>query len=187
MDHKEEKSPADVENHPDMMTLEQMEGIKQEIAAEQPMIGPFEPVDRLLHIYDESSSAGFIPGIKFLSERFAFMRRIRGDGNCFYRGLLFGYLDNLLGKLKSDDSMVQSAAEHEYERFSSKIRNSMNDLVSVGYSEFTIEVFYDELLEVLVMLKDQTTQSLLELFQEGGKADYITWYMRALTAGMKHS
>lgn len=37
------------------------------------------------------------------------------------------------------------------------------------------------------MLKDQTTQSLLELFQEGGKADYITWYMRALTAGMKHS
>jgi ubiquitin thioesterase protein OTUB1 len=29
----------------------------------------------------------------------------------------------------------------------------------------------------------QTPNSLLEMFQEGGKADYLTWYMRVLTAG----
>ena len=38
-------------------------------------------------------------------------------------------------------------------------------------------------MEVLTGLKDLTTDSLLDMFQEGGKADYITWYMRALTAG----
>ena len=27
-------------------------------------------------------------------------------------------------------------------------------------------------------------EALLELFQEGGKADYYTWFMRLLTAGM---
>lgn len=41
-------------------------------------------------------------------------------------------------------------------------------------------------MEVLTGLKDLTTDSLLDMFQEGGKADYITWYMRALTAGNSH-
>eukprot|EP01033_Poteriospumella_lacustris_P003140 gene3140-2312_t len=107
------------------------------------------------------------------------MRRIRGDGNCFYRGLLFGYLNTLLESLKSNDP---ANAEAEYNRIKTKIQGSMEDLVAVGYSEFTIEVFYDELMEVLTGLKDLTTDSLLDMFQEGGKADYITWYMRALTA-----
>lgn len=137
------KEPVSVAAHPDMMTLEQLEGIRQEIAAEQPMIGPFEPLEFLLHIYESSASVGFIPGIQFLATKYAGMRRIRGDGNCFYRGLLFGYLSNLLSGLKSEDPSIQTAAETEYERITSKIKGSMEDLVAVGYSEFTIEVFYD--------------------------------------------
>lgn len=33
------------------------------------------------------------------------------------------------------------------------------------------------------MLFDQTQDSLWTMFQEGGKADYLTWFMRVLTAG----
>lgn len=138
-----QEGPASVEAHPDMLTVEQLEGIKKEIAAEQPMIGPFEPLNCLLAIYEGSTSVGFVPGIKFLDERYVGMRRIRGDGNCFYRGLLFGYLNTLLESLKSNDSALQLSAEAEYDRIKSKIQGSMEDLVAVGYSEFTIEVFYD--------------------------------------------
>jgi ubiquitin thioesterase protein OTUB1 len=38
-------------------------------------------------------------------------------------------------------------------------------------------------LEILSELFQQTRESLLEMFQQGGKADYLTWYMRVLTAG----
>lgn len=135
--------PVSVEAHPDMMTLEQLEGIRKEIAAEQPMIGPLEPLEQLLIIYEGSPSVGFVPGINFLSQSFSGMRRIRGDGNCFYRGLLFGYLNNLLTKLKCEEESVRLEAVQEHERITSKIRGSMQDLTAVGYSEFTIEVFYD--------------------------------------------
>lgn len=138
-----QEGPASVEAHPDMLTVEQLEGIKKEIAAEQPMIGPFEPLNCLLAIYEGSTSVGFVPGIKFLDERYIGMRRIRGDGNCFYRGLLFGYLNTLLESLKSNDPATQLNAEAEYNRIKTKIQGSMEDLVAVGYSEFTIEVFYD--------------------------------------------
>ena len=33
------------------------------------------------------------------------------------------------------------------------------------------------------MLFSQSRESLWEMFQEGGKADYLTWFMRVLTAG----
>jgi ubiquitin thioesterase protein OTUB1 len=38
-------------------------------------------------------------------------------------------------------------------------------------------------LEVLTTLESVTIDNLYEMFQEGGKANYVTWYMRALTAG----
>ena len=34
-------------------------------------------------------------------QRYSALRRVRGDGNCFYRSFLFGYLERLLQGIKS--------------------------------------------------------------------------------------
>lgn len=40
----------------------------------------------------------FTTKIEKLELRYSYMRRTRGDGNCFFRGFIFSYLEGLLLK-----------------------------------------------------------------------------------------
>lgn len=145
-DNKEEKmadySMTTQDTHPDQLTLQQMENISEEIANTQPLIGDTVNVNVLAESYANSSS-GFLPGIEDLSRRFSYMRKVRGDGNCFYRSVLFGYLENLLKLHLSGNEESVRVAKAEHERISSVIRNSFQELVSLGYPEYALETFYD--------------------------------------------
>jgi ubiquitin thioesterase protein OTUB1 len=180
---EEDSHPADAEMHPDLMTLEQLDNIRNEIVTTQPLLGSVVPILELLPTYKDSESVGFVPGIEFLARSFKGMRKIRGDGNCFYRALLFSYLESLVHAFASDDEKIKDSATNEHKRFSEKVKGSLQDLVALGYPEFTLEVFYDELVELVTQLPAETVESLEEMFQENGRANYVTWYMRALTAG----
>lgn len=135
--------PADVEMHPDMMTLDQMEKIRNEIASTQPLLGPVVPIQDLLPTYKDSTSPGFIPGIEFLAQKFRGMRQVRGDGNCFYRSLLFSYLETIVVGFSSPNEAIRAYAGFEHNRITEKVKQSMVDLVALGYPEFTLEIFYD--------------------------------------------
>jgi ubiquitin thioesterase protein OTUB1 len=159
-------------------------------ASEGPMIDVATTVISLTDLYNSDSSAGFVPGIRDMATRFSSIRKVRGDGNCFYRAFLFGYLDNLLSYYlsvkedsTSDSSAMIETANIERARVLGIVEKSMAELVELGYSEFAIEVFYDEFCELLSTLFEfYNRETLLEAFQEGGKADYYTWFMRLLTA-----
>ena len=59
----------------------------------------------------------------------------------------------------------------------------MQQCINVGgYSEMTIELFYDSLVELLEKLVSGTSVSELyqELNEENATSDYCTWYLRAL-------
>jgi ubiquitin thioesterase protein OTUB1 len=107
------------------------------------MISDHVDILELLEIYQENSSPGFIEGITYLRKNYTSMRKIRGDGNCFYRGFLFSYLDNLLKLQNSGSILSLQASEIEHNRFLDLIKNSMSELISIGYEEFAIEAFYD--------------------------------------------
>ena len=77
----------------------------------------------------------------FRGRQYRAMRRIRGDGNCFYRAFLFSYLENLILKHSSSESKI--AAEKEKDRFYQQILRSKAELVDLGYSEMAIESFHD--------------------------------------------
>ena len=60
-------------------------------SSSQSLVG--EKVDdfsTLRDVYKEASSPGFLPGISYLECCFSSYRKIKGDGNCFYRSILFG-------------------------------------------------------------------------------------------------
>jgi ubiquitin thioesterase protein OTUB1 len=131
------------DTHPDQLTLQQMEDINEEIANSQPLISETKEVNVLAESYANSTSPGFLPGIQYLSQRFSCMRKVRGDGNCFYRSVLFGYLENLLKLHLSGNEASVQVAKSEYERILSIIRGSFQELVSMGYPEYALESFHE--------------------------------------------
>ena len=46
----------------------------------------------LRDVYKEATSPGFLPGISYIESYYSSYRKIKGDGNCFYRSILFGTL-----------------------------------------------------------------------------------------------
>lgn len=107
------------------------------------MIGDLESPSILRHEYENADSPGFIPGIEYLSVQYPHMRRVRGDGNCFYRAFIFSYLENLLNEYQCEGEK-RSAALEEKSRISKVILNSKSELVEKhSYSEIAIESFQE--------------------------------------------
>lgn len=83
----------------DAEILLQANAIRAE-ASSVPYVGDLESLSALRTEYEQGSQV-FLDKIDRLgSLGFSYMRRTRGDGNCFYRAFIFGYLERLL--LKND-------------------------------------------------------------------------------------
>ena len=149
-----------------------------------PMVGPLVSPLTLLPEYESATNPGFVPGIHYIGKQYTSMRRIRGDGNCFYRAFLFAYLESLLtAHTSADDAEARAQAGTELARVRQVVEASKDELVATGYSEMAIESFHDMLVALLAeLLTAHTPASLLALFQEDGESDYYTWFMRLLTA-----
>ena len=64
-----------------------------------PDVGDASPLTILEAEYANSSRADlWASKLRALSSRYQAMRRVRGDGNCFYRSLWMGYMERLLGQ-----------------------------------------------------------------------------------------
>ena len=151
----------------------------------QPMIGVPEHPMVLLQQYMNADLPGFALGIEYLGAKYTYIRKVRGDGNCFYRAFLFAYLDQLL-ILKNDSSDPTNAARAETERlrFLRCIVDSKIILLDLGYSEIAFETFFDVFMGLIDTLFLKRREDLFSDFQEECNSNFYTWYMRLLTAGM---
>ena len=156
-----------MEENPDLLILEQQRLITEEIKLNQPLISELFDMKLLYNDYlpsspsslsDPSTSSssstiftnknnnnneGFLKGINYLTKHYKSYRKIRGDGNCFYRSFLYSYLENLLLLYQSYEEEHRITAIHEQQRLLQHTKVIFNELTTLGYSEFTIEVFYD--------------------------------------------
>jgi ubiquitin thioesterase protein OTUB1 len=79
-------------------------------------------------------------GIKYLDSKYTSMRRIRGDGNCFYRAFLFSYLEGLLNEY----DIEKSSALSERDRVLKIVTDSKEELINKhSYSAIAIEDFHE--------------------------------------------
>jgi hypothetical protein len=137
--------------------IEQQNRIIEEIASSQALIGPLINPATLLDEYSSNvDSPGFAQGLRHLSTRYL-MRKIRGDGNCFYRALLFSYLEKLLTDYHSCETFegtnvgfnndttksLHERAQQEKQRIVARIKTTKEELIAIGYSEVAFEIFYD--------------------------------------------
>lgn len=128
----------------DQLILEQEKLIGMEVASSQPLISSLIDIRLLLNDYDSLENNNyFISGINYLSHHYSSMRKVRGDGNCFYRAILYGYLENLLVLYYADDICMKDKAIYEQQRLITQAQTIYQELINLGYPEFAIESFYD--------------------------------------------
>ena len=155
-----------MEANDDAAILDQQHRIEEDIAKSQPLV---DEISSLIDFQkDYVDNPRFFSGLDHLlhNQAYTSIRRIRGDGNCFYRGFLY----RLLESLTSDERL--SAFLHTIEA-------SKPPLLQQGYDEMTIDPFYDEFIEFLT----QFQLSELHAYFNSMDSNYLVWYMRLLTAG----
>ncbi|KAJ3688635.1 hypothetical protein LUZ61_017799 [Rhynchospora tenuis] len=123
-----------------------MQGVEKPKA---PYVGDKEPLSALAAEY-ETGSPIIQEKIKLLGDKYAALRRTRGDGNCFYRCFMFSYLEQIL--------VTQNKAE--VERVLVTIEQCKENLRSLGYAEFTYEDFFSSFTELLESCLPGTEDSL---------------------------
>ena len=88
----------------------------------------------------EIGRPGFTKGVEYLALKYQHIRRVAGDGNCFYRAFLFAYLEKLLEFHRNG---LIEIAENERLRILKLIVESKEFVISQGYSEYVFECFHE--------------------------------------------
>lgn len=150
----------------------QQSQIEKQIAEEQPLISQKYDLTVLLNEYLEDDII-YRQKITELYKQFKFIRKTRGDGNCFFRAFGFAYLESIMGDKEKIEALRAKAIQYA------------TDLTNLGYLAFTIDDFKDVFLEVLDKLLDPlTTSQTLEhtIFNDPGTSDYIVVYLRLMVS-----
>lgn len=151
----------------------QTQEIEDEVKQQQPLVGGKEPTTNLLMIYDQKKSAEFYQKSKDLAEVYPQMRRIRGDGCCFYRALLCAQLERIL------------TDKEELQRFTTVCKGWRQRLLDLKFPDFTTIDFcewFDELLDDMAEGKFNS-ESLLKALNEEGRSNYYVTFLRLITSG----
>ncbi|KAL7508084.1 hypothetical protein ACHAXN_005169 [Cyclotella atomus] len=174
------------------LTEQQLAQIEAEIKSSQPLTSQLLPIDALIQQYsndddDEQDASGFLASSRLLAAKYTNLRRIRGDGNCYYRAFLYSLCEGLLHQKTNGKS-------DEYTRIKSIVHKSLSWVCTLGYEESTIEMFYEELVELIDYIDSDTNNEATmksqlhdKLNEENSTSDYCTWYLRVLTAAQMKS
>ncbi|XP_074558142.1 OVARIAN TUMOR DOMAIN-containing deubiquitinating enzyme 1 [Curcuma longa] len=157
--------------------MKQYTDIRAVEAAKIPYLGDKEPLSSLAAEF-QSGSPILQEKIKLLGEQYAAIRRTRGDGNCFYRGFMYSYLEHILD--------TQDKAE--VDRVLSNIEQCRKTLQFLGYADFTFEDFFSIFIEQLesVLQGSETSishEELLKRSRDQSISDYVVMFFRFVTAG----
>jgi ubiquitin thioesterase protein OTUB1 len=158
----------------DFAVLRQEERIREEIAANRELIdAQRRPVASLL---DElGGNPRFAKKIGELAVKYSELRRVRNDGNCFYRAYFFGTLVWLAQAREGDArrvALVKGLAE------------SKERLVAAGKPALVIEDFWELVMELVTWARDRrpSENEIRARLADEGVANYTVAYARQLTA-----
>lgn len=156
--------------------MQQQYAIQADQAKKVPFVGDKEPLSSLAAEY-KSGSPILLDKIKVLDEQYAAIRRTRGDGNCFFRGFMFSYLEHVM----------ECQDQAEIDRIKANVEKSRKELQSLGYADLTFEDFFGLFLEQLecVIQGRETSISHEELVlrcRDQSTSDYVVMFFRFVTS-----
>jgi len=145
--------------------------IHEEIATESPLLGNLQSLSELSKEYSSDDNS-YQDKIKALSKTYKYVRKTRGDGNCFFRAFGFGYLEYLM---KNNEA---------FEKFKEKSAKTFTKLMELGYPTFTVEDFYDNFMQTVESVNDNEleVEDLVKTFCDDGISNYFIVYLRLITS-----
>lgn len=103
--------------------------------------------------------------------QFGFIRRVRGDGNCFYRAFCFALVETLL----HSKSTIQ--------RFRHVFLRTQRVLMTAGFDECVYENLLNTFNSVLEQLEtDGREETVLSLFNDQATSDGMVQYLRLVAS-----
>ncbi|CAG8611350.1 9035_t:CDS:2 [Paraglomus occultum] len=142
-------------------------------AEKNPFVGRLESIEELMREYEHGSES-YRQKIQKLAEKHGKIRRCRGDGNCFYRALVFAWFERLL----------HSKSHHLIQKAIDTVKSTYRLLLSASFQQEVIEDFYDGVYQLLQSIAKGNTddESLWSAFQVGMTTNSLVWYFRAVTS-----
>ncbi|XP_071507559.1 ubiquitin thioesterase OTUB1-like [Diadema antillarum] len=176
MANKEEKPLTDQEIEQfsgmarDEAIIAQVDKIEKEMKESTALVSDKLPLSVLTDEF--RSDPVYSQKIEDLLTKHRFIRKTRGDGNCFFRAFGFAYFETLL------------TDKVELHRFIGIAKESKDELINLGFPSFTLEDFHDTFMEAVQSLQDQpSVDKLVDTFCDQGISDYLVVYFRLLTSG----
>ncbi|XP_069008296.1 ubiquitin thioesterase OTUB2-like [Embiotoca jacksoni] len=108
---------------------------------------------------------------KDLCRQFSAVRKVCGDGNCFYRAFCFAHLESVRLNARA------------LQRFKDKIIQSGKMLASAGFEESSFKQHLNTVVNVVEQCQaDEQEHTLLRLLNEPMTSDSLVQYLRLLTS-----
>jgi len=158
-------------------TLDQFAEQQGEIRAEierTPLIADIQDLTILDAEYADNPA--FLAKLKDLQKSYSRFRRVRGDGNCFYRAYLFSIVEQL--------GLSGDAANGEFTRFVDTFNACLDKLEQHGIERWTVEDFHAAVLDALQWVRDErpNASAVQERFADAGVSDSAVMFLRFLTS-----
>ena len=121
-----------------IQTETQIKQIEQEIRETQALTSSHLPIKSLEETYESNDDGTnfFLLGAKYLTSKYSHMRKVRGDGNCYYRAFLYALCENLI-------TQKQKGKNEELQRIIQYAKNSIDEVIKFGYDRFALEMFHE--------------------------------------------
>ena len=155
------------------MAIEYENSIRQEIEQTTPLISEELPISILLDDY--KSNQEYSSSVKEVTDKYKHIRKVRRDGNCFYRSFIYRIFEYIC--MKNDKSL--------YEHIIKKISESKELIKKNGYdwdfiSDF-YNIFYMEFHHCFNSLETKgisVREYLDNLFSDKEKGNYLIYFIR---------
>jgi ubiquitin thioesterase protein OTUB1 len=154
-------------------TQARLEEIESKIK-QNPLTSIQRPILDLKLEYNESNESRFLDGVDALSKEYQSFRKVRGDGNCYYRAFLYRLVEEIRQNEKDSEKIIDWLKTKSWE-----------SVLAAGYDEVMLEAFHDTIVELLERILAGTLDEAAfheEMNQETATSDYCTWYLRVVTA-----
>ncbi|KAJ3414683.1 OTU domain, ubiquitin aldehyde binding [Chytridiales sp. JEL 0842] len=172
-DNSKVDDPAQVT---DEAILQYERKLKEELTGDQPLVSDRIDLASLEAEYEGGAEVfkSKIQQLKQTCNGNGMMRRIKKDGNCFYRAVSFSFCENIW-KLQGSE-WAKYAIE--------KLQGTKAILKSAGYDEIITEDFYEPFEAAAIKKDGEFEEKLLEQFCTDYVSDTIVCYLRLVTAAV---
>ena len=155
------------------MSLEYENFLRQEVEQTTPLISEELPVSILLDDYKSNQEYSY--SVKHITDKYKYIRKVRRDGNCFYRSFIYRIFEYIC--IKNNKNL--------YEHIVKKINESKELIKRNGYDWSFIEDFYNIFyLEFhhcfnSIETKGVSVRDYLDnLFSDKEKGNYLIYFIR---------